>query len=104
MKYLSVIIVSLLLLVAAILNLPYGFYIFLRIVVFLYCAYCTYILVCLFGKKLNYYSLMIVVGILYNPIIRIHLDKETWIVINLVTMLLIWYPYLFKEFRDNASL
>lgn len=103
MKYLMVSIVSFLLLVAAIVDLPYGYYSFLRIVVFVFSSYCAYQLRMIYKKKVNYYTLPILIALLYNPIVRIYLDKSTWSVINLITIIIIWYPYLFKEFRNKIS-
>lgn len=103
MKYLFVTIVSILLLIAALINLPYGFYTFLRFVVFIFCIYCVYHLREIYKNKINFFILPILVAILYNPIIRVHLDKESWTVINLITIVLIWYPYILKDFRDKIS-
>lgn len=63
---------------------PYGYYILLRWVccgVFSYLAFQAYL-------KENY-SWIWVLGItaaVYNPIIRVHLNREMWTVINLITI------------------
>lgn len=103
MKYFTVIIVSVLLLLAALFKFPYGFYTFLRFAVCSFSVYCSINLVMVYGKKTQYYVLPILVAILYNPIIRVHLDRGTWKVINLVTIGLIWVPFLFREFRDSIE-
>lgn len=103
MKYLTVMVVSSLLLVASIASLPYGFYTFLRFIVFLFSLYSTYLLIEIYEKKISIYVIPISVAIVYNPLIRIHLDKDTWSVVNLVTIVLLWYPYSFKKFREKIE-
>ena len=66
-------------------DFAYGFYIFLRLVV------CVSICM-LISDMCNVYFrfALIVVAILYNPIAPIHLgNRDTWIVINLLTIPLI---------------
>lgn len=101
MRYLTAIITTILLLLASTLEMPYGFYIILRFVVFAYSIYCIYNLVAVYGSKINYVIIPIFVSILYNPIVRIHLYRDLWSVINLVTIVAVWYPYLFKKYRDR---
>lgn len=103
MKFFTVSIVSIILLLAALINLPYGFYMFLRFVVCVFSLYCVYNLFWLYGKKTQYYILPILVAVLYNPIIRVHLDRSTWKVINLITIGLLWVPLLFKKYRDSLD-
>lgn len=65
-------------------ELPYGFYTFMRIVVpilsaiYLFCAY---------AEKEEFDLMMIpniLIVILWNPIFPVYLDKDTWIIIDLV--------------------
>jgi len=66
---------------------PYGYYILLRIVL---CAVCAY---------LAFYSIQIeeqawiwifgVTAVIYNPIIRIHLTREIWSVVNIATIIVL---------------
>lgn len=68
--------------ILALADMPYGYYTFLRIVVFGSTLYGAYWLA-------NAMSLLmwvfIAMAVLYNPIIRIHLDRETWEVWNIIT-------------------
>lgn len=69
------------LMLIAIKDLPYGYYTFLRISTFL----SSIALACVYSKK--YSSLFIsfiIVGILFNPIIPIHLTKDIWRYINIL--------------------
>lgn len=66
---------------------PYGYYVLLRIVL---CGVCTF---------LAYHALKIgndtwawilgVTAVLYNPIVRIHLTREIWSVVNIATVVLL---------------
>lgn len=65
-------------------ELPYGFYTFMRIVVPLLSA--IYLFFAYMFK--DEFSLMlipnIIIVILWNPILPIYLDKETWVVIDAI--------------------
>ena len=65
-------------------DLPYGFYTFMRIVVPLLSA-----IYLLFAYMMNEeFSLMlipnIIITVLWNPILPVYMDKETWIVIDAI--------------------
>jgi len=62
-------------------DLPYGYYTFLRIVVFVVSLYSVYQIK---DSEKNVWILLYVgLAILFNPIIPIHLyDKEIWMVID----------------------
>lgn len=83
MSYFSIfrIIVSALLFIA-ILDLPYGYYTLLRIVVTAVAGYGIYT----FVQKNIRITILIFSGIavIFNPLIPVHLEKETWQVINVV--------------------
>lgn len=101
MKYIPVGIVSLLLLAASLIDLPYGFYTFLRFVVCGFSVYCIVVLVDIYKKKIGYYFIPICVALLFNPLFPVHLDRDTWAIIDLIAIPLIWFPYLLKEFRNR---
>lgn len=73
------------LLVIAVLELPYGYYGFMRLCV---CASSAMVAYLWFGRT-KILSLVTVVfaliAVLYNPIIRVHLDRSVWAPINLAT-------------------
>lgn len=66
--------------------LPYGFYTFLRIVT---CIWGIHTIIRTQESKGFLFLLSIGFTILYNPIIRIHLPREIWEPINIVTALLV---------------
>jgi len=61
---------------------PYGYYVLLRWVVALSAIFLVWIAYNL--KKTFWFFLMGIVAILFNPIIPIHLGKETWVIIDLI--------------------
>jgi len=65
---------------------PYGYYILLRWIITasaIFLAWVAYDL-----KKTFWLSLMGIVTILFNPIVPIHLDKETWVIIDFIVAIL----------------
>lgn len=63
---------------------PYGYYTFLRLVVCASALYAAFVL--LSGGKSPWLGWIFVgLAILYNPIFRVHLDRETWSLINLAS-------------------
>ncbi len=101
MCYLTISIVSLLLIVATLFKLPYGFYMFLKIVVTGYCIYEIYQLYQIYKNNLNYYIIYVLIAVLYNPIIRIQLNKPLWNIINIITIVLFWVSYIFIFKRNK---
>jgi hypothetical protein len=72
------------LLLIAVAPMPYGYYQFMRIVVTLVASINAFEL---YNKsKSVLFVVFVSIIILYNPIIPIHLNKETWMPINLITV------------------
>ena len=93
------------LLLVAIFPLPYGYYTFLRTAMFIFCG----VLIYWHYVKENLDDLWFVIlggiAVLYNPIIPIHLTKEIWTVLNLVTALALsghWY-FHFNKVRYGSD-
>lgn len=82
------------LLVIAVLELPYGYYGFMRLCV---CATSATI-ACLWFDRTKSLTLVSVafalIAVLYNPILRVHLDRSVWAPINLVTAAAYFVGYL----------
>ena len=62
----------------------YGYYVFLRWVVTGTALFVLWVVYKL--EKKIWIGLMAITAILFNPIFPIHLDKETWVVIDLVVV------------------
>lgn len=80
-----------LLLLLAILNLPYGYYTFLRIIVTLSSIYLLVI------RKTELIIVGILIAIIFNPILPIHLTKEIWVLIDTIFgifFLIFWWKNL----------
>ena len=96
------------LLLLALLPWPYGFYTFLRLSVCIVCAWLAYQQ----WKHDNAISAWVVVlgtvALLYNPLLTVHLTREIWSVLNLVTAFVIvchlWsLRRLIKRFTATAT-
>ena len=80
----------LLLLIAILFKLPYGYYTILRIVI---CAYFVYLVYQSYAKnrKLSLLCLLsALIAIIYNPIIKIVFSKEIWTWINVFTLVILF--------------
>ena len=63
---------------------PYGYYTLLRIVC---CGIFAYLAVQTFALKMQGWSWVLgIIAVVYNPIIPIHLTREIWSVVNIVTI------------------
>ena len=78
---------------------PYGYYIILRFVI---CGISIYLAVRAheLGETTWIYAFAIA-AIVYNPLIRIHLTREIWSVVNIATIVLIaWAIFALKPKGD----
>jgi len=88
------IIATILLVVAIPSGLPYGYYVFLRWAITaaaLYIAWASYEL-----KQIPWTWIFGIVAILFNPIIPVYLNKETWVVFDLVAILVFISVFFIK--------
>lgn len=85
------------LLLTAIFPLPYGYYTFLRLIVFI----SSLILIFdLREKALHNLSLvMIVLAILFNPIVPVYLSREIWLPIDIASAFVFFYSANFLKKR-----
>ena len=78
-------VVPALLLLIALIPLPYGYYLFLRLVVFFACAFAIWQLVLLESTKAHIWiAAFVVFGLIFNPFLRVHLTREIWMILNLI--------------------
>ena len=80
---------------------PYAYYTILRFIVCgtsIFIAYKAYDIY----KKLHWVILYSLISILFNPLIPIHLEKETWIIIDLIVALLIFLSIIIVK-SDNEK-
>lgn len=87
-KYKNIVsIISIILLLLAIPAIwPYGYYILLRWVIAVSAIFLIW--VAYNFKKTFWLFLMGIIALLFNPITPIHLNKETWIVIDLIVAII----------------
>lgn len=76
---------------------PYGYYILLRWIVALSAVFLLWLAYNL--KKTFWLFSMGIVAILFNPIIPVHLDKETWVIIDFLVAIL----FLTSVFRLKST-
>ena len=63
---------------------PYGYYILLRIVL---CGIFVFLAVKAHGlKQVGWVWVLAIAAVVYNPIVRVHLNREIWSVVNLATI------------------
>ena len=78
--------ISAVMLLIAILPLPYGYYILLRWIVSISAIFSAWVANEL-GKK-SWLFLMTIIALLFNPVAPVHLNKGTWTVIDLIVAIL----------------
>ncbi len=78
--------ISAVILLIAILPLPYGYYILLRWIVSISAIFSAWVANEL-GKK-SWLFLMAIIALLFNPLIPIHLNKGAWVLIDLIVAIL----------------
>lgn len=70
-------------LLIALAPLPYGYYLMLRLVV---CASAAYLSYSAWRSGSRFWVwLLVLLALLYNPVLRVHLSREIWQVINVLT-------------------
>src|SRR5262249_55543948 len=62
----------------------YGYYVLLRWVCCAVFAYLAFLAVA--QKKQRWFCVLGITAVVYNPIIRVHLTREIWSVINVITI------------------
>lgn len=78
-------------LAAALLPLPYAYYMLLRVVIF---GVSAYLAVAAFtGEKTELAWVLAVCALVYNPIFPVHMPREGWAIINLLTIGLLGYVF-----------
>ena len=96
---LFLIVPAILLILAPLISFPYGFYMFLRLIVTI-----TSIIIVIYNIKaaggVNETTILFgLIAILYNPIIPVNLTREIWMPINFVTSGI--YIYCLLKIRKN---
>jgi len=87
LKYLSI--ASGVMLLLAILNLPYGYYTFLRLGITLSAGLFAYRF---YESKETVWAIVFgAIALLFNPIVPVYLDKSTWVMIDIVTAIVFFY-------------
>lgn len=79
----------------ALFQLPYGYYTLLRLVVCLSSTFLAYLAYEI--RKMKSVFLLILIAVLFNPVIPVHLDQETWAAIDVVCgLIFLALVFIFK--------
>ena len=85
------------LLIISILDLPYGYYTFIRIFTTIVSLILVYK-----ARELNknfWMTVFIITAILFNPVFPIYFNKETWIAIDIISAILLMVSTKFLRFE-----
>ena len=85
-------------LIAAVGPWPYGYYTLLRLIVFASAAFIAYRGLSVRSSDALSWG-FVVLALLYNPVFRVHFERETWSVINLVSAI----PYAWAGWRGRRG-
>jgi hypothetical protein len=88
-------IIIIVLLFLAVLELPYGFYTFLRWVVTIVMVLSA---IKSFENNFGFFGIVFCgIGLLFNPLVPVYLDKETWTVIDIIIGVLLIVTLFIKK-------
>ena len=83
----------------ALLDNPYSYYNILRVVV---CAVCVYAVVkSISVEKSRWAWVFGVFAFVFNPIIPVHLDRETWIIIDVISGIVLFISIFFVKGKED---
>jgi len=75
--------------------LPYGYYIILRIAIFISSILIAYRF---YKKSLTFWAFVFgAVGLLFNPLMPVYMSKESWIPIDFITAIIFFYVAFNKK-------
>jgi len=77
---------------------PYGYYILLRWIITASALFLLWIAYDL--KKVFWVISMSLIAILFNPLVPIHLDKETWVIIDFIVAILFLVSVFKIKFKE----
>ena len=77
-------VISIILLIVALFDMPYSYYRLLRFLLFVGAAYTSYSFYKIKNNVLMLINILILA--LYNPIIPLHMNREFWTIINILTI------------------
>lgn len=92
------------LLAIALLPLPYGYYLFLRLALCITAGLIAYWAFERKSEQIGLWTIVFgVIALLYNPIFRIHLTREIWSVLNVLTAAVYAGHWLFVARRTDID-
>jgi len=88
---------------------PYGYYILLRVILFFICWFLAACIYHMADNDSPWVVVLAICAVVYNPLFRIHLNREIWSVINVATIvimikvIIILTPFLIYPVKDIAD-
>lgn len=83
---------------------PYGYYILLRWVCCGVFAYCAFQVLALGDEKQGWAWVFGITALIYNPILRVHLNRELWQILNIVTaVILVVSIFVLKVKKQDST-
>lgn len=86
----------------ALLKLPYGYYTLLRVVLcfsFCYFIYLNY----RYYQNNFFYPIFSLLAIIYNPFFPLHLGREIWVYVNIVTIVAVILSFIFLRSKTKTT-
>lgn len=100
-KNIALVVASVVLLLALLDGWEYGFFTMLRFIVFATTAYVAWI--AFDEKKEKWVWFLGLVAILFNPFIPVYLEREAWVVIDLIVALLLLSTVFFLKLKTHSE-
>ena len=80
---------------------PYGYYILLRLIC---CGVFAYLAFLAFNQEQQFWVWVFgIMAAVYNPIIRVHLTREIWSVLNVITIVIVVASIFVIKVKDNTA-
>ena len=64
--------------------MPYGYYMLLRVVI---CGVCLWQIITLYNNKVTLPVVLFLIALLYNPIFSVGLTRGVWTILNIATLI-----------------
>jgi len=94
--------IAIIMLSIALLRLPYGYYTLMRVVLCFSFCYFIYDNFKLY-KNYVFYMIFGLLAIVYNPVFPLHLGREIWVYVNIVTIVVLILSFVFLRSKTKAT-
>ncbi|OGS71821.1 MAG: hypothetical protein A3F91_10200 [Flavobacteria bacterium RIFCSPLOWO2_12_FULL_35_11] len=88
-----------LILLCCLFSMPYGYYQFVRIASFVLFGYLAYSEIV--AKRISFVLLYLILALLFNPIVKVILERHIWHIIDSILALLLIGTMVFDKLNQN---